>query len=141
MVRTTSKKMIPLLLLKILWNHTDTSHSITMEYICNRLEEYFEPAAKEMSRCALRKLVSSNIKQLNLLYEETDGSLDGECIVFIHEETIANPECSSGYMKVYYLEGKNFSDAVFYSLCDFILFLIDIEGRFCKKIVGNYSNN
>ena len=33
MGRTTSKKMIPLLLLRILWIHADKDHMISMEYI------------------------------------------------------------------------------------------------------------
>lgn len=42
MGRTTSKKMIPLLLLRILWIHADKDHMISMEYICDRLEDEFD---------------------------------------------------------------------------------------------------
>ena len=55
MGRTTSKKMIPLLLLRILWIHADKDHMISMEYICDRLEDEFE-SERRMGRPALRKL-------------------------------------------------------------------------------------
>ena len=42
MGKTTSKKMIPLLILRILWKHADKEHMVTMDFICNRLEEDFE---------------------------------------------------------------------------------------------------
>ncbi len=67
MGKTTSKKMIPLLILRILWKHADTEHMVTMDFICNRLEEDFE-AERRMTRLGLQKLVSSNIRQLNLFF-------------------------------------------------------------------------
>lgn len=75
MGRTTSKKMIPLLLLRILWIHADKDHMISMEYICDRLEDEFE-SERRMGRPALRKLVSSNIRQLNLFFHETQWCLN-----------------------------------------------------------------
>lgn len=42
MGKTTSKKMIPLLILRILWKHADKENMVTMDFICNRLEEDFE---------------------------------------------------------------------------------------------------
>ena len=63
MGKTTSKKMIPLLILRILWEHADKDHMVTMDFICNRLEEDFE-AERSMTRLGLQKLVSSNIRQL-----------------------------------------------------------------------------
>lgn len=73
MGRTTSKKMIPLLLLRILWIHADKDHMISMEYICDRLEDEFE-SERRMGRPALRKLVSSNIRQLNLFFMKRSGA-------------------------------------------------------------------
>lgn len=77
MGRTTSKKMIPLLLLRILWIYADKDHMISMEYICDRLEDEFE-SERRMGRPALRKLVSSNIRQLNLFFHETQWCLNRE---------------------------------------------------------------
>lgn len=37
MGKTTSKKMIPLLILRILWKHADKENMVTMDFICNRL--------------------------------------------------------------------------------------------------------
>lgn len=49
MGKTTSKKMIPLLILRILWKHADKENMVTMDFICNRLEEDFE-AERRMTR-------------------------------------------------------------------------------------------
>ncbi len=38
MGKTTSKKMIPLLILRILWKHADKENMVTMDFICNRLD-------------------------------------------------------------------------------------------------------
>ena len=34
MGKTTSKKMIPLLILRILWKHADKENMVTMDFIC-----------------------------------------------------------------------------------------------------------
>lgn len=73
MLKTTSKKMIPMLILRILWRHADQEHMISMEVICDRLEEEFE-SEKGMTRAALRKLVSANIQQLNLFFMKQNGT-------------------------------------------------------------------
>ena len=109
MGRTTSKKMIPLLLLRILWIHADKDHMISMEYICDRLEDEFE-SERRMGRPALRKLVSSNIRQLNLFFHETQWCLNEGEELQICEKAIANPEQPGGYIKVYCLNDRLFSD-------------------------------
>ena len=109
MGRTTSKKMIPLLLLRILWIHADKDHMISMEYICDRLEDEFE-SERRMGRPALRKLVSSNIRQLNLFFHETQWCLNEGEELQICEKAIANPEQPGGYIKVYCLNNRLFSD-------------------------------
>ena len=73
MGKTTSKKMIPLLILRILWKHADKENMVTMDFICNRLEEDFE-AERRMTRLGLQKLVSSNIRQLNLFFQKHNGN-------------------------------------------------------------------
>lgn len=73
MGKTTSKKMIPLLILRILWKHADKEHMVTMDFICNRMEEDFE-AERRMTRLGLQKLVSSNIRQLNLFFQKHNGN-------------------------------------------------------------------
>ena len=121
MLKTTSKKMIPMLILRILWRHADQEHMISMEVICDRLEEEFE-SEKGMTRAALRKLVSANIQQLNLFFHETEWNMDGEKDLQICEKTIANPDQSGGYIKVYCLNSRLFSDTEIRLLHDSILF-------------------
>lgn len=64
---------------------------ISMEYICDRLEDEFE-SERRMGRPALRKLVSSNIRQLNLFFHETQWCLNEGEELQICEKAIANPE-------------------------------------------------
>ena len=66
MRKTTKKKMIPLLILRILWRYADQEHMIPMEIICDRLEEEFE-SEKRMTRTALRKLVSYCVTEQSVL--------------------------------------------------------------------------
>ena len=77
--------------------------------VCNQLEEEFE-SEKQMTKAALRKLVSSNIRQLNVFFRDTEWKMDGETELQICEKTVANPEQSGGYIKVYCLNSRLFSD-------------------------------
>ena len=105
MGKTTSKKMIPLLILRILWKHADTEHMVTMDFICNRLEEDFE-AERRMTRLGLQKLVSSNIRQLNLFFQETQWKPEGQKEIQISESNVANKKQSDGYIKTYNLNDR-----------------------------------
>ena len=126
MGKTTSKKMIPLLILRILWKHADKENMVTMDFICNRLEEDFE-AERRMTRLGLQKLVSSNIRQLNLFFQETQWKPDGQKELQICERTVANPNQSGGYIKTYYLNGRLFTDTEIRMLHDSILFSPGID--------------
>lgn len=134
MGRTTSKKMIPLLLLRILWIHADKDHMISMEYICDRLEDEFE-SERRMGRPALRKLVSSNIRQLNLFFHETQWCLNEGEELQICEKAIANPEQPGGYIKVYCLNDRLFSDTEIRMLHDSILFSPGVDDGCASRIL------
>ena len=60
MGKTTSKKMIPLLILRILWKHADKENMVTMDFICNRLEEDFE-AERRMTRLGFIEYSSAEL--------------------------------------------------------------------------------
>ena len=134
MRKTTSKKMIPLLILRILWKHADKEHMVTMDFICNRLEEDFE-AERRMPRLGLQKLVSSNIRQLNLFFQETQWKPDGQKELQICERTVANPNQSGGYIKTYYLNGRLFTDTEIRMLHDSILFSPGIDNNCAKRLL------
>ena len=134
MGRTTSKKMIPLLLLRILWIHADKDHMISMEYICDRLEDEFE-SERRMGRPALRKLVSSNIRQLNLFFHETQWCLNEGEELQTCEKAIANPEQPGGYIKVYCLNDRLFSDTEIRMLHDSILFSPGVDDGCARRIL------
>ena len=134
MRKTTKKKMIPLLILRILWRYADQEHMIPMEIICDRLEEEFE-SEKRMTRTALRKLVSSNIQQLNVFFHETEWNVDGEKGLQICEKTVANPEQSGGYIKVYCLNSRLFSDTEIRMLHDSILFSPGVDNGCAKRLL------
>ncbi len=134
MTKTTKKKMIPLLILRILWRYADQEHMIPMEIICDRLEEEFE-SEKRMTRTALRKLVSSNIQQLNVFFYETEWNVDGEKELQICEKTVANPEQSGGYIKVYCLNSRLFSDTEIRILRDSILFSPGVDNGCAKRLL------
>ena len=108
---------------------------ISLEEICRRLEQVFEPAKKHMSERAMQKLVTSNIKQLNDFFEDTGWSLDGENTVFIAEQTIANPNAAGGYIKTYCLLGRMFSETEIRLLCDSILFSPGIDQKSSRQII------
>ena len=134
MGKTTSKKMIPLLILRILWKHADKENMVTMDFICNRLEEDFE-AERRMTRLGLQKLVSSNIRQLNLFFQETQWKPDGQKELQICERTVANPNQSGGYIKTYYLNGRLFTDTEIRMLHDSILFSPGIDNNCAKRLL------
>ena len=134
MRRTTSKKMIPLLLLRILWRHADMEHMISLDNICDRLEEEFEPE-RRMTRTALKKLVAANIKQLNCFFQETQWNLDGERELQIYEMAIANPDQAGGYIKVYCLNSRLLSDTEIRMLHDTILFSPGIDDGCAKRLL------
>ena len=41
----TSDKMLPLVVMRILLEETDAEHPITLELLCERVTDYYEPAA------------------------------------------------------------------------------------------------
>ena len=68
-----SKKMLPLIVLRVLMENANENHMLSMKQMMHYVREYYEPYNEE----GLAKLISANIKQLNMFFEDTHFSLDG----------------------------------------------------------------
>lgn len=124
---TANKKMLPMILLRVLWEHADANHGITMEQICYYVSEYFE-ASYQTDR-GLEKLISKNIKQLNDFFEETNWCMKENEPMEIVCESAPNLLKERGYIKKYYIKGRLFSDTELRLLCDGVLFSKGIAGK------------
>ena len=113
-----SKKMLPLIVLRVLMENANENHMLSMKQMIHYVREYYEPYNEE----GLAKLISANIKQLNVFFEDTHFSLDGVNELHIEVVSVRNEEESRGYIYKYYLSGNLFSDNDIRLLCDSILF-------------------
>ena len=113
-----SKKMLPLIVLRVLMENANENHMLSMKQMMHYVREYYEPYNEE----GLAKLISANIKQLNMFFEDTHFSLDGVNELHIEVVSVRNEEESRGYIYKYYLSGNLFSDNDVRLLSDSILF-------------------
>lgn len=130
---TANKKMLPMILLRVLWEHADESHGMTMEQICYYVNEYFEASYK--TERGLEKLISKNIKQLNDFFEDTNWKLRDDEPLEIVCECTPNANRERGYLKKYYIKGRLFSDTELRLLCDGVLFSKGIEEKQANGII------
>ncbi len=113
-----SKKMLPLIILRVLWENANEKKMLSMKQMIYYVKEYYEPE----NESGLAKLISANIKQMNMFFEDTHFSLDGVNEMRIETVSARNEEESRGYIYLYYLTGALFTDNEVRLLCDSILF-------------------
>lgn len=113
-----SKKMLPLIILRVLWENANEKKMLSMKQMIYYVKEYYEPENEN----GLAKLISANIKQMNMFFEDTHFSLDGVNEMHIETVSARNEEESRGYIYLYYLTGALFTDNEVRLLCDSILF-------------------
>ena len=123
-----SNRMVPMIVLKILWTDSEKDHPISLNQLGKELMEVFEPTVEYQGKSLGKKIVKI-INELNHFFEQIDDyRVEGFSLRIIKVQ-MKNDKYTHSHCVGYYLEGRMFSDAEIHLLSDGVLYSPGIERR------------
>jgi len=115
----TSDKMLPLVLMKILLEETDAEHLITLELLCERVTDYYEPAACKWEN--FKRKIARILDEMMEFFKLSETYNMGDTYSV---QSMIVPDKNGGrfHEKCYYIAKRLFTEEELRLLCDSVCF-------------------
>lgn len=115
----TSDKMLPLVVMRILLEETDAEHPITLELLCERVTDYYEPAACKWEN--FKRKIARLLDEMMDFFETAEAYNMGGTYS-VRSVTVPDKNGGRSHEKCYYIAKRLFTEEELRLLCDSVCF-------------------
>lgn len=128
----SNKRMLPLIILAVLWVYADEEHPISSDELVEKVLEIYQPKGTTVSM-STKRLIKSYLKEIRFFLEDLKEYGIISSPLMIAEKTLGGE--GRGYRKGYYIENRVLDDVEIRMLCDAILFSPGMTDAAAKELI------
>lgn len=132
----TSKAMVPIIVLIVLWKNTDQDNPMSQDALVDAVLEIYEPPHPYKNKSQAKKMISKTIQEMNYLFEEAKNRLGIEVPISIGCGEMKKKDEGCNHQKGYYIKERLFSNEEIQLLADSVIYSKGI----IKEQVGRILN-